>query len=1020
MKITEISINRPVGTILIIIALTALGLISIPNIPVSFWPEFVAPTLVVVAPYPGVGPEEIEEEIAKPLEEELSTIDHVDELETVCFSGGCRIMVRFEWGIDFDKSKREVQDRTTKARSRFPREALEPTVLQVQDFIPPGIELGFFSESRDLNQVRDIIETKVKNRILRLKDVATVHISGGYEKEVTVTVDPDKLAAFGISLGQINNALVMQNMDIPGGKLKLGKKNYLLQSKGKFTNIADIRRVVVADINQTPILLQDIAKIEITNKKRTTVSRLQGKDIVSLAVREKSGGNTVAMVDEVKATLAAAKGNLPADIHITTIEDQSTFIKASIKSVTRNALLGAMLAGIIILLFLGNIRNTLIIALSIPISIIITFICIDQFGLSINTISLGGLALGVGLIVDSSIVVLENIYRHLTENKSDDRKATVINATSEVGMAITSATLTSIVVFLPLAFLMGLFAALLGELALTVVFALTISILVALTIVPLLSYKLMHTQTSSTFFGRIATLWQNIFNKLLSAYKPSLRLALRFPILTILISLILLVLSVVIIAPRLDVEMLPSINQNEFRVDLTLQEGTDLQVTDNIVRRMEKFLQGEEQVEQTYAVVGRTATLGDVKSNVASISVIVKKEYVQSAATFMEKLRQRWAALAGAKVIIKQVTATEGMEREPVNLRISGNDLGVLQQLAVRAMTQIRRVDGVVNLKSSLQESLPEFNIRIDHEKAAELGLPTALITSTIRQAVDGLTPTKLSTYGKEYDIRVKADGRKVRNISQLLSLPLTSVRGTTYPLSAVAKLSFDKSPGEIHRFDQQRVVIITADVAGASQRAVTSQVKAKMKNLPLPPDYFLTFGGQSKGIADSFKSLGIALLIAIFLVYVVMGAQFNSFGQPLIIAVTIPLALIGVFVGLYLFGASMSMNAILGMIMLVGIVVNNGILLVDYINQLRGQGKDKMDAIVQGGVTRLRPILITSLTTIFGMLPIALGLGEGGEALQPLGAVVVGGMMTSTFFTLLVIPCVYALFTGGTKRFAK
>lgn len=778
MKITEISINRPVGTILIIIALTALGFISITNIPVSFWPEFVAPTLIVVAPYPGVGPEEIEEEIAKPLEEELSTIDHVDELETVCFSGGCRIMVRFEWGIDFYKSKREVQDRTIKARSRFPREALDPTVLQVQDFIPPGIELGFYSETRDLNQVRDIIETKVKNRILRLKDVATVHISGGYEKEVAVTVDPDRLAGFGISLGQVNNALVMQNMDIPGGKLKLGKKNYLLQSKGKFTNVRDIRRVVVADINQTPIFLQDIAKVEIANKERTSISRFQGKDIVSLAVREKSGGNTVAMVDEVKTTLAAVKSSLPADIHIATIEDQSTFIKESIRSVTRNALLGALLAGIIILLFLGNIRNTLIIALSIPISIIVTFICIDRFGLSINMISLGGLALGVGLIVDSSIVVLENIYRHLSESKSADRKETVVNATSEVGMAIASATLTSIVVFLPLAFLMGLFAALLGELALTVVFALTISILVALTIVPMLSYKLMRTQTSNTIFGRIATLWQNMFNKLLATYKPSLRLALRFPILTILLSLVILVLSVVIIAPRLDVEMLPSINQNEFRVDLTLQEGTDLRVTDNIVRRMERFLQGQEQVEQIYAIVGRTATFGNVKSNVAGISVRVKKEYVQSSAIFMENLREHWATFAGAKVIIRQVTATEGMEREPVNLRISGNDLAVLQQLAMQAMTQIRQVAGVVNLKSSLQESLPEFNIRIDYEKAADLGLPIALITSTIRQAVDGLTPTKLSTYGKEYDIRVKADNEKIRNTGQLLSLPLTSVRG--------------------------------------------------------------------------------------------------------------------------------------------------------------------------------------------------------------------------------------------------
>jgi HAE1 family hydrophobic/amphiphilic exporter-1 len=1016
MKISQISINRPVGTILVIIAVIALGVISIPNIPVSFWPEFVAPSLIVVAPYPGVGPEEIEEAIGKPLEEELSTIDGIEEIETVCFEGVCRVITRFDWGVKFQDAKRDVQEKTSRARSRFPRMALEPTVLQVQDFIPPGIELGFTSPERGLNEIRDIVDKKVKNQILRLGNVATAQISGGFEEHILVSVKPDMLALYNLSLTQINNPLASTNMDIPAGKLELNRKNYLIWSKGKFVDLNDITSLILTTANGTPVTLGDVADVALMNKERSTITRLNGSEVVGLAVREKSGGNTVAMVDEVLAELENVKKILPTDIKITVIRNQATFIKASIRSVVNNAMIGAVLAGIIILLFLGNIRNTLIIALSIPISIIATFILINQFGLSINTISLGGLALGVGLIVDSSIVVLENIFRHLHEDPGD-RKQIVIDAAAEVGTAITSSTLTSVVVFLPMAFLVGLFAVLLGELALTVVFALTLSIIVSLTVVPMLSYKLMRVERGRSIFSRLSGLWQRVFDKLLDTYKPTLRLALRFPALMILLALAVLVLTVTFIAPLLDVEMLPSITQGEFRVDLTLQEATQLSVTDEQILDIEDYLMQQPEIQQVYSAVGKSATLGDVKPNLASVAVTVKPEHVADLDAVMERVRQRWSGIPGARVVIKQSTATEGMEQQPVNVRIIGDDLTVLEDLAEAAIQKLVQIPGIVNLQSTLQENLPEFGIRLNYDKAAHLGIPTPVIASTIGQAVQGLTPTKLSTFGKEYDIAVKIDDTQLTTMEELLALPLSNVQGTMYKLGDVVNVTYEKSPSNIRRYDQQRVVIITADVAGVSQMGVRTAVQTEMAGLTLPPDYYLAFGGQSKGIADSFRSLMIALVIAIFLVYVVMGAQFNSFGQPLIIAITIPLALIGVYAGLLIFGASMSMNALLGMIMLVGIVVNNGILLVDYINQLQQRGVAKMEAIIQAGATRLRPILITSLTTIFGMLPIALAFGEGGEALQPLGAVVAGGLMTSTFLTVLVIPCIYALFTRGPKR---
>lgn len=1016
MKITEISINRWVGTVLAVLAVVIMGLISLTNLPVAFWPEFTAPSLIVVAPYPGASPEDIEETIAEPLEEQLSTIDGVEELESICFEGACRVIVRFGWGVDFKEAKRDVQEKTARARSRFPRGALEPTVLQVQDFIPPGIEIGFFSDKRSLEEVREFLDNKVKNRILRLENVAAVQIVGGREREVRVAVDPQKLKLYGLTMPQINAALASANLDLAAGKNEIGAKNYYLRIKGKFESLEDIRNEVIKTAEEAPIRLRDIASVEWAQKEQTSISRLNGREIVGLSVREKSGGNTVAMVDEVLKELAAVQKILPPDIQVSIIREQAGFIKQSIKNVVSNAAIGAVLAGIIIFIFLGSVRNTLVIALSIPISIIGTFLLIDQFGLTINTISLGGLALGVGMIVDASIVVLENIYRRLQQERTADRKKEIVAATAEVGSAITSSTLTSIVVFLPMVFLVGLFSVLLGELALTVVFSLSLSIVVALTVVPMLSDKFLVIRHKKHGGGERIGFWQI----LLYRYELLLRAALRRPILVTLAAFLLTAGVVAAILPRLDVQMLPSTNEGEFRIDVTMQEGTRLAVTDATVKAIEAYLSNQPEVESVYAIVGLTAGVSDPKTNVANLSVRLKPDEAKKIADVMERTRQAWRGLAGAKIVIKQVTATEGMQREPVNVRIVGDDLNVLRQTAQEAMNRIRSIPGLVNLTSTLEENLPEFHLRIRRDRAAELGISSSAVSSLIAQAFQRSEVTRFSPGSKEYEINVQIADDQLNEIEELLELPVPSVNGQVYPLRAVVDMELSRSAGEIHRFDQQRVVIITADVSGASEQAVRRQVRERLKSLPLPPDYYLAYGGQSKGIADSFRSLLIALVTAVFLVYVVMGAQFNSFSQPLIIAMTIPPALIGVFGGLWIFGASLSMNALLGMIMLVGIVVNNGILLVDFINQSRARGIDKIDAVVEAGVTRVRPILMTALTTIFGMLPIALGLGKGGETLQPLGAVVAGGLFTSTFLTLLVVPCIYMLLTKGPKRLRR
>ncbi len=1014
MKIAELSIKNPVGLTLLVLTLILLGLVAIPGIPISFWPEFVAPSLIVIAPYPGVAPAEIEELIAKPLEEELSTIDGMDEIETTCIEGVCRVITRFGWGVDFAQAKLDVQDRTNRASARLPREALTPTVLQVQDFLPPGIELGFASEKKGLNEIRDYVEKKLKNRFLRLENVANVQIFSGNEQQVVVSVNPDLLAGYGLTLAQLNTTLMTENMNIPAGKMTTEYRNYFLRTIGKFEQLEDIKNIIVGNLQGAPIYLKDVAEVVFKDKENESIIRLNGKPLVGLAIREKSGGNTVAMVAEVREELKAIEKFLPDDIKITVIRDQATFIENSIQNVLQNAAIGAMLAGVILLIFLGDIKNTLIIALSIPISIVGTFLLIDAFGLSINTISLGGLALGVGMIVDSSIVVLENIFRNLQMKKDANRLQTVVQATQEVGLAVSASNLTSIVVFLPLAFLVGLFAVLLGELALTVVFSLSISVVVALTVVPTLSFRLMQTDGKSNFLIRT---WQKIFDFITLAYQHSLKWALRHRFLSLLLVTLLLVASIGILGPKLDIEFLPSINEGEFRIELVMAESTQLEVTDKICRDIEVELKSHPEIAQVYTVVGVLSARGELKPNTATITIGLKPEFLSQLDQVMDSIRSRWSSLPGTRVVVRQTDATEGIQRAPINVRIAGDDLEMLATFGEKALKIVENHPHAVNVISSLQEGLYEFGIQVDRLKASDLGLSLNQIASTIRIANAGLAVTRLSAFGDEFDITLEVDKEKIKSVDKLLNLPLKTMKGEIVPLRAVAKISLGRGPSEIKRLDQQRLVEINADVAGASQRQVVAEIQKAARQLQLPPNYYLSFGGSSKSIQNSFISLLLALGIAIFLVYVVMGAQFNSFVHPFTIAFTIPLALIGVVFGLYLFGAAISINALLGLIMLVGIVVNNGILLIDYIIQLRESGLNKTEAILLGGTTRLRPVLITALTTIFGMLPIAFSFGEGGEALKPLGAVVVGGLLTSTFLTLIVIPVVYSILDRNKRK---
>lgn len=1010
MKITAITLKKNVGTFLLVLLSAILGFLAIKGMPVSFWPEFTAPTLIVLAPYPGASPEEVEEQIARPLEQQLSTIEGIDEIETSCFEGVCRIFARFDWGEDFKQAKLDVQDRVNKARAFFPRGAREPQVLQVQDFLPPGIELGFYSDSRTLNEIREFLDKKVTGRLLLLNNVATVQLFGGAEEELLVQLDEKKLRKYNIAPEQVVRYLQGLNQDQSVGYIKGNHYQYIIRLKSQVESPIDLSDRIIARLSDNTLLrLQDIGTVEIHEKEKESVVRLNGREIIGLSIREKSGGNTVAMVDEVRATLPWIREILPDDVQMEVIRDQSEFIRLSIQNVIKNAFLGALLAAMIIFLFLGNLRNTLIIITSIPLSIILSFIFMKEFGLTLNIISLGGLALAVGMIVDASVVVLENIFRHLSERPGEKNKELVVlEATEEVGSAIFSATLTSVVVFLPLAFLVGLFSVLLGELALTVVFSLSISILVAVTVVPLLSVKWMKVDRSKNILARS---WDGALGWIKCRYAGWMADILRKPIRFLLIATLGALGLIAVLVSGIDVELMPTINQGEFRIEFTGPEGIQLKVTDEVCQTVERELRKDPSIEQIYSQVGVLSARGELKTNVATITANVKKEKIALLNSLMEELRSKWAhAFPGFRIVIRQADVTEGMSRAPVNIRLLGDNLEALHSLGLIIIQKLESYPGIVNVSMTSREKLPEFRIRINEKRCWVHGLTPPQLASMLKVLLQGNSDNRYRVFGEEYDITIRMEGADTLQWNDIRSVSVPCPDGAIVPLNYLITYERAEAPSEIHRLNQQRMIEITADVQGISRRHGRAVATGIMSEMELPPDVLVAYGGESKSIRDSFTSLSIALLIALILVYVVMGTQFNSYRQPFIIGFTIPLAIVGVILGLRIFGAPFSMNAFLGFIMLVGIVVNNGILLIDFANRRIMEGSAIVDALISAGQIRLRPILMTSMTTIVGMLPLAIGLGEGGEALKPLGAVVAGGLATSTVLTLFILPAIYYL----------
>ncbi|WP_418791901.1 efflux RND transporter permease subunit [Phosphitispora sp. TUW77] len=1022
MKISEFAVRRPVTITMIVLGILLIGIVSLGKLAIDLYPELDFPIAAVIANYPGAGPEEIENQVTRPLEEILGTVNNVESIMSVSSPGSSMVLMMFNWGTDIDFATLQMREKVDLIKSGLPDDVGTPTVFKMDPTIMPIIQVGV-SGSRDLASLQQITEDLIKNRLERIEGVASVAITGGLVNEVEVKADPVKLNAYGLSINQVIQTLQGENMNLSSGEIEDGKEKLLVRTVGELKQIEDFEQIIINGSGGTQVKLKDIAQVKFTHQEPTQFTRVDQKPSLSINILKQTGSNIVKVADKVNQEIEKLQKELPVGVKIDVVVDQSMFIKESISQVARNTVAGGILAVLVLLLFLRNIRSTLIIGLAIPFSVISTFILVYFAGITLNVMSLGGLALGVGMMVDSAIVILENIYRYRQMGHGYIDAA--IKGSSEVGSAVLASTLTTVAVFLPIVFVEGLASELFKQLALTVTFSLLASLFVALTLIPMLSSKLLKVNpleeaARTTPLAKMANMVQHSLRALDEWYRKLLSWALQHRK-TVLIGVIAVLLGSFALIPVIGMEFIPAVDMGEISVTVELPKGAVLQDTARVATEVEEIIKQVPEVRTIFTSIGSTGQMMGGSTGAVShmqLKVGSRTERERSIDEISEDLRKRFKTVTGAKISV-----SAGMQQmsggSPIDIAIKGKDLTTLKELSKQVVQVVSGVPGTREVESSLEESRPEIQLVVNRQRAGQLGLTSSQVASSVRTAISGITTSTYRVGGREYDIRVKI-GDNNPSLKELEGMTITSPTGARVPLREVAEISRVNGPTSINRSDQSRVVNITANVTGRDLGSVTTELKQAMDKVKLPSGYSIEYGGQNQEMMESFQSLGLALILSIILVYMVMASLFESLMHPFVIMFSIPTTFIGVIGGLAVTGRSLSVTALIGVIMLMGIVVNNAIVLVDYINTLRRQGIDRAEAIVRAGPIRLRPILMTTLTTVLGLIPLALGFGEGAEAQAPMATVVVAGLIMSTLFTLVFVPVVYTIMDDAGRWFRK
>jgi hydrophobic/amphiphilic exporter-1 (mainly G- bacteria), HAE1 family len=1025
MSIPRLAIERPVTMFMLSFVVVLLGAISLTRLPVDLMPDVSFPSITVRVSYQGVGPLEMEELITRPIEQAVSAVAGLDQVNSTSSEGNSTVRLNFTWGTDLNEAADEVRSRIDRVRGRLPEDADPPTIFKFDSTSFPimgvGVEGNF-----DPVTLREMAQNDLSPRLERVAGVAAVSVDGGLRRQIRVDLSREKITALNLPVDRVVNILRTENQNIPLGEVFEADRMFLLRSPGQFTNIDEIRNLVVMTKDGVPVYLRDIADVRDTTEDRRSFTRINGNPGIRMRVTKQSGTNTVQIADGVRAEIERINREIPG-VTLQVLDDQSVYIQRSISSVQEHAIIGSLLVILVIFAFLRDIRSTIIICTSIPISVVGTFALLYFGGYTLNTLTFGGLALGIGMIVDAAIVVLENTYRHLEMGK--DGMTAAIEGAEEVWSAILASTLTHIAVFVPMLFLTGVSSIMFGQLAAVVSFSLAMSLFVAVTIVPVLCSRLLRlAPPAESRKGPLGVLFrwsERALAGLDAAYARALHASLHHRPTVFAVGLAMFVAAIVLLG-RVGFELQPTTDEGEVTVDAELAVGTRIETTEEVLIRLEDTIRQstpEAVMLITQAGGGGMGGFGNSSTNRGNITVRLtpKDQRTRASDQIAMDLRRQLSGLPGVIIRTRASGGQQMMMRgggggdgSRLSVEIRGHELDQAKTVAQDLKSILDTTPGIADARLGRDEGRPELAVNVDRDKAAVLGMTVTGVANTIRTNVAGTQAAMFREAGNEYPIVVRLRESDRDEISSVGDVLLSTPSGRVLPAKNVMVVNRDTGPTQIDRKNQERITRVNSEVEVTLSEAVAN-VQARLPELAIPKDFEVSFGQEVEDQARSFRELQLVLILAIVLVYTVMASQYESLRDPFIIMFSIPLAAIGVVGSLLLTNTPFSMQAYIGVIMLAGIVVSNAILLVDYANTLRRRDKLPLrQAIEQAGHHRLRPILMTSICTALGLVPMALGIGEGAELQAPLARVVIGGLLTSTLITLVFVPAMYTLFEEG------
>jgi hydrophobic/amphiphilic exporter-1 (mainly G- bacteria), HAE1 family len=1024
MNLPGFSVHRPVFITMIFLMVLVIGSVALSRLKIDMLPEIELPTLTIRTEYEGASPEIMEQQVTRKIEEIVATVPGIEEITSDSSEGRSNVQIRFAWGTDIDIAALDVRSVIEDEINELPDDVIRPRIRKFDIGSFPVVLLGI-SSRLDPVDLTQLIEDQIRYRFSRIPGVAQVDVWGGFNREIRIELDPDRIMALGLPLDRIIQSVTRANLDQPAGKLEQGRFEIQLRAPAQFSDLNQIRNTVVAHQEGAAVTLGQVALVKDTYQKLTRIIRVNGEPGIRVAIRKQADANTVEVSRRVLEEISAVNAAMP-QITIVPVIDQGNFIERSIANVSRSVMYGGGLAIFILLFFLRTVRSTVVISLAIPISMLATFTLMFFFNFTINLMTLGGLALGVGMMVDNSIVVLENIFRHRDEYSKSPETASKQGAL-EVAPAIVASTITTLVIFLPLIFVRGVSGVLFTEMAYVIIFSLTCSLLVALSLVPMLTSRLLgikKREKTRSLISVFFSLSESFFLNLSCIYTGFLAKALDHRKMTLGITAAALAGSLMLV-PQIGTEFLPPSDEGEVRITGEMEVGTRLDLVDRQSRLVESIVYPAvpEMVSSVVSVGASGYRPGNSAKTEIRLSLTPATLRTRSNIEIAQDLRRRLDnQIPGMEIRTRAPQGQFLLDRilggdDGLSVEVRGFDLDILETLAARAAKIIEQVPGITDVALSREAGTPQKEIQVDRDKAADLGLTVKDVTDILSTAVAGSRAGEYQTGGDSFRIFVQLRDVETLSLDAILDLTLTTASGRQVAIRNLVSVSPGWGPLLIHRKDQQRIITVSANVAGRDLGSVAADALDRLAQIPRPVGYDLVVAGDFEEQQKAFKELVVSLMLALVLVYMVMACQYESLVNPLVVMFSVPMAAIGVLVTLYLTQTTLNVQSYIGCIMLGGIVVNNAILLVDQSGRLSREGLPVKEAVMEAGRRRLRPILMTSLTTILGLMPLALGIGEGADAQAPLARAVVGGLTGSTLITLVLIPVIYSFFHPDSRK---